>query len=76
MCCCCVLCCSQSEVEKLEKVQLCAARIVTGLPNSVKKSLYLETGWQPLSDGRKLSKLTTMHKIHNSCVTNYFPTLE
>ena len=29
--------CSQSEVEKLEKVQLCAARIVTGLPTIAKK---------------------------------------
>ena len=33
--------------------------------------MYLETGWQPLSDRRKLSKLTTMHKIHNSCVPKY-----
>ena len=34
--------CSQSEMERLEKVQLCAARIVTGLPIiASKKSLYL-----------------------------------
>ena len=33
--------------------------------------MYFETGWQPLSDRRKQSKLIIMHKIHNSCVPKY-----
>lgn len=60
------------DVEKLEKVQLCAARIITGLPIlSSRESLYLETGWTPLSERRKLTKLSTMYKIHNNLVPDY-----
>ena len=63
--------CSMSETEKLEKVQLYAARIVTGLPIlALKNSLYYETGCEPLCERRK-SKLTTMYKIHTNTVTQY-----
>lgn len=64
--------CSQHDIDKLEKVQLYAARIVTGLPIIASKtSLYFETGWETLSARRMTSKLTTMYKIHNKCVPEY-----
>ena len=64
--------CSISETEKLEKVQLYAARIVTGLPIlALKKSLYFENGCEPLCERRRKSKLTTMYKIHTNTVTQY-----
>ena len=63
---------SISDTEKLEKVQLYAARIVTGLPIlALKKSLYYETGCEPLCERRRKSKLTTMYKIHTNTVTQY-----
>jgi hypothetical protein len=41
--------CSANDTDKLEKVQLCAARIVTGRPiYASRESLYSETGWQTL----------------------------
>ena len=53
--------CTVSEIDMLEKVELHAARIVAGLPSiPSKESLYLETGWEPLSNRRQSKKLTTM----------------
>ena len=64
--------CTQSDIEQLEKVQLHAARIVTGLPIfSSRESLYYETGWEPLSSRRHSKKLTVMYKIHNNLVPDY-----
>ena len=64
--------CSSAEIEKLEKVQLHAARIVTGLPIfASKESLYLETGWDPLRKRRENAKLMTMYKIHSNLVPQY-----
>jgi hypothetical protein len=41
--------------DKLEKLQLEAARIVTGLPAYASRdSLYLETGWEKLIDRRNM----------------------
>lgn len=38
--------CSITDSEKLEKIQLIATRIVTGVPNfASRESLYFETGW-------------------------------
>ena len=46
--------CSILDTDKLEKVQLNAVRIVTGLPIlASKESLYFETGWEPLCKRRK-----------------------
>jgi hypothetical protein len=43
---------------KLEKLQLDAARIVTGLPIFTKwEYLYAETGWETLSERRYRRKL-------------------
>ena len=53
-----------SDCERREKLQLTAARIVSGLPIiASKESLYFETGRDPLSTRRKISKLKTMYKI-------------
>ena len=39
--------CGQINSDRLEKVQLEAARIVTGLPSFVSiNSIYIETGWE------------------------------
>jgi hypothetical protein len=44
--------------DKLEKFQLDAARIVTGLPIFTKSEyLYAETGWETLSERRYCRKL-------------------
>jgi hypothetical protein len=44
--------------DKLEKIQLDAARIVTGLPIFTKSEyLYAETGWETLSERRYRRKL-------------------
>ena len=41
----------EREVERLEKVQLEAARIVTGLTKfASRESLYFETGWETLTE--------------------------
>jgi hypothetical protein len=45
-------------IYKLEKLQLDAARIVTGLPIFTKSEyLYAETGWETLSERRYRRKL-------------------
>ena len=64
--------CSANDTEKLEKVQLQAARIVTGLPIfASRESLYSETGWQTLESRRYVSKMTTMYKICNGHAPDY-----
>jgi hypothetical protein len=41
--------CGQTNSDRLEKVQLEAARIVTGLPSFASThSIYIETGWEKL----------------------------
>lgn len=56
--------CSLADTEKLEQVQLTAARIVTGLSIFASRdSLYLETGWNSLSTRRKIARLKTMFKV-------------
>ena len=43
--------CSKQDAEKLENVQLTAARIVTGLPIFVsREALYYETSWETLKN--------------------------
>jgi hypothetical protein len=56
--------CSQTNNDKLEKLQLEAARIVTGLTvYSSRDSLYQETGWGKLSSRRERRKLCLMYNI-------------
>jgi hypothetical protein len=50
--------CYERDIEKLEKIQLEAARIVTGLTKFASKdSLYFETGWKTLANRRETRKL-------------------
>jgi hypothetical protein len=54
----------ERDIEKLEKIQLEAARIVTGLTKFASKdSLYFETEWETLANRRETRKLTTFYKL-------------
>lgn len=67
--------CSEQDSEKLEKVQLAAARIVTGLPIfATSETLYSETGWETLKIRRYVAKMSTMFKIHKGTVPEYLNT--
>jgi hypothetical protein len=58
--------------DKLEKLQLEAARIVTGLPAYASRdSLYLETGWEKLIDRRNRRCICLMYNIVNNSVPSY-----
>ena len=64
--------CYERDIEELEKIQLEAARIVTGLTKFANKdSLYFETGWETLVNRRKNRKLTIFYKIHNKLCPPY-----
>lgn len=64
--------CSNYDSDKLEKLQLVAARIVTGLTSIASRdSLYQETGWESLLDRRKEKLKTTMYKINHNLVPDY-----
>ena len=64
--------CTIFDIEKLEKIYLYAARIVTGLSiKTSRTSLYFETGWEPLVNRRDRSKLSTMFKIYNNLLPSY-----
>lgn len=54
--------CTKMATEKLERVQLHAARIVRGLTSIIiasRKLIYFETGWEPLEHRRNIAKLIT-----------------
>ena len=62
--------CSITDANRLEQIQLNAARIITGLPVFASlRSLYYETGWESLADRRKRRKL--MYKIVNGDSQSY-----
>ena len=64
--------CSNNGTNRLEQIQLNAARIVTGLPSFASlRSLYFETGWEYLEDRRQIRKLTLMYKIVNGDASSY-----
>ena len=62
-----------SSVELLTdiKLQLDAARIVTGLPIFTKTDKYTETGWITLSSRRHNRKLQLFYNIKNGHAPNY-----
>ena len=50
--------CGQTNCNRLERMQIEAARIVTGLSTYASfDSIYKETGWETLSTRRKVKKL-------------------
>ena len=64
--------CNQTDAESIEKVQLSAARIVTGLTLlASRESLYFETGWEPLHIRRKTARLKTLCKVNRSLAPDY-----
>ena len=68
--------CGIGNSQKLEQLQLEAARIVTGLPIFTKTQiLYRETGWELLSARRKRRKLQLFYNIVNKNTPNYLCTL-
>jgi hypothetical protein len=68
--------CGQIHSDRLEKVQLEAARIVTGLPSFASiNSIYIETGWEQLKTRREVIKLVLFHKIINGQVPDYLTEL-
>jgi hypothetical protein len=52
----------------IEKLQLEAGRIVTGLPLfASRKSIYSETGWELLSDRRRVRRFSLLFPRQRSC---------
>ena len=64
--------CGVELTDKLEKLQLEVARIVTGLPAYASRdSLYLETGWEKLIDRRNRRYICLMYNIVNYSAPSY-----
>ena len=64
------------EEDELEKIQLEAARIVTGTTKLVStENLYKETGWGTLSSRRRQHKLTLYYKMTNYLTPAYIRSL-
>ena len=62
----------QTNCNRLEKIQIEAVRIVTGLSICASfDSIYKETGWESLSTRRKVKKLLLFHKIVNKEAPDY-----
>ena len=68
--------CNLQEKQNLEKIQLEAARIVTGATKLVSfQALYNETGWETLEVRRKKQKLTLFYKMCNGLSPAYLSSL-
>ena len=64
--------CTQQEKQDIEKIQIEAARIVTGTTKLVSiNSLYEEAGWETLETRRKIHKLTLFFKMINGLSPQY-----
>lgn len=68
--------CTVQDREKLESVQLEAARIACGLPIFCsREAIYLESGLQTLDKRREIRKLSLFYKMHNHIVPPVFQSL-
>ena len=68
--------CSQYEKQEIEKVQIEAARIVTGTTKLISLNLlYIEAGWDSLEKRRKYHKLTLFYKLINNISPSYLSDL-
>ena len=68
--------CTLYEVNALEKIQLEAARIVTGATKLVSlEMLYKETGWETLEIRRSKHKLCLFYKMNNNISPEYLSSL-
>ena len=64
--------CTKREKENLEKIQIEAARIVTGITRSASiNNIYKEIGWLTLENRRKYQKLILIYKIINGLTPDY-----
>jgi hypothetical protein len=64
--------CGVSNSCKLERLQLEAARIITGLPIFTNtKYLSRETGWERLEERRTMRKLQLLYNIQNGSTPSY-----
>ncbi len=68
--------CTAGDKQKLENIQVEAARIVTGATKLCSKiKLYNETGWQTLQTRRDQQKLIMLYKMKNGLVPQYLSDL-
>ena len=68
--------CTINEEEQIEKIQLEAARIVTGTTKLISLSnLYKEIGWEKLSERRRKHKLITFFKMFHGNAPSYLSDL-
>jgi hypothetical protein len=68
--------CTLADSERLEKIQLEAARIVTGLASYASiLSIYTETGWGKLSVRREKRKLSLFYDIVSGQSPDYLQDL-
>ncbi len=68
--------CTDGDKQKLENIQVEAARIVTGATKLCSKiKLYNETGWQTLQTRRDQHKLIMLYKMKNGLVPQYLSDL-
>ena len=68
--------CTQYEANKLEKIQIEAARIVTGATRLVSLNLlYSETGWDTLACRRNKHKITMFYKMYYDLSPAYLSSL-
>jgi hypothetical protein len=64
--------CTQEQSDKIEAIQLEAARTVTGAKRrSSHAALYSELGWSPLSERRQIHKVSKIYTIHNKLAPTY-----
>jgi hypothetical protein len=64
--------CSQTDNDRLEKIQLEAARISPGLTAfSSRDSVYKETGWEKISSRRERKKLCLMYNMYHGHAPSY-----
>ena len=68
--------CTQYEIDLIEKIQIEAARVVTGATRLVSIELmYRETGWEPLYKRRYKHKMYQFYKMNNDLTPAYLTTL-
>ena len=68
--------CTQYEANELEKIQIEAARIVTGATRLVSLNLlYTETGWETRTSRRDKHKLIMFYKMQSGLCPSYLSSL-
>ena len=68
--------CTVANADRLDQLQLEAARIITGLTSYASlHSLYAETGWEKLNTRRKIRKLSLFYDIVKGDTPDYLSDL-